>query len=108
MDILLCSLGTTPVAFASLPTTKRLEQGPSLTRTQPPSDCRCEISHKNCDFETTNQKTCVQVGTRVIGLYKEPETPRDAGGYYSGIVAEPPKGMNKYRYLVFFDDGYAR
>lgn len=49
----------------------------------------------------------LQVGTRVIGLYREPES-LDAGGYYSGIVAEPPKAMNKYRYLVFFDDGYAR
>ena len=49
----------------------------------------------------------LQVGTRVIGLYKEPES-QDIGGFYSGIVAEPPKAMNKYRYLVFFDDGYAR
>jgi len=45
------------------------------------------------------------VGTRCIGLFKEQqELP---GAYYSGIVAEPPKVINKNRYLVFFDDGYA-
>ena len=27
--------------------------------------------------------------------------------FYSGVIAEPPKTMNKHRYLVFFDDGYA-
>ena len=43
----------------------------------------------------------------MIGLYKDPEAP-DVGGYYAGIIAEPPKAMNKHRYLVFFDDGYAR
>ena len=35
------------------------------------------------------------------------EKPDDRGAFYSGIIAEPPKVMNKYRYLVFFDDGYA-
>ena len=45
------------------------------------------------------------VGTRCIGQYRElPDMP---GAYYSGIVAEPPKAINKSRYLVFFDDGYA-
>ena len=45
------------------------------------------------------------VGTRCIGQFKEQaEVP---GAYYSGIVAEPPKAINKNRYLVFFDDGYA-
>ena len=49
----------------------------------------------------------LQVGTRVIGLYKEYGNETAIGSFYSGIVAEPPKQMNRHRYLVFFDDGYA-
>ena len=45
------------------------------------------------------------VGTRCIALFKEQHGL--PGAYYSGIVAEPPKAINKNRYLVFFDDGYA-
>lgn len=28
--------------------------------------------------------------------------------YYAGVVAESPKYLNQYRYLIFFDDGYAQ
>ena len=49
----------------------------------------------------------LQVGTRVIGIFREDDDDADAGNYYSGIIAEPPKQMNRFRYLVFFDDGYA-
>lgn len=28
--------------------------------------------------------------------------------YYAGVVAEAPKYLNLYRYLIFFDDGYAQ
>jgi histone-lysine N-methyltransferase SETDB1 len=49
----------------------------------------------------------LQVGTRIIGVYTDPENPTSTTDFYSGIVAEPPKTMNALRYLVFFDDGYA-
>ena len=45
------------------------------------------------------------VGTRCLGLYKDQTN--KPGAYYSGVIAEPPKTLNKNRYLVFFDDGYA-
>lgn len=45
------------------------------------------------------------VGTRCLGLYKD--QPNKSGAFYSGVIAEPPKSLNKNRYLVFFDDGYA-
>ncbi|XP_069357080.1 uncharacterized protein [Maniola hyperantus] len=45
------------------------------------------------------------IGTRVIALFKDISC-RQA--YYSGIVAEIPNPVNKYRYLIFFDDGYAQ
>ncbi|CAH1786455.1 unnamed protein product, partial [Owenia fusiformis] len=45
------------------------------------------------------------VGSRICALYKD-----DDGGksHYAGIIAEPPSVTNRYRYLVFFDDGYAQ
>ncbi|XP_039752126.1 histone-lysine N-methyltransferase eggless isoform X1 [Pararge aegeria] len=45
------------------------------------------------------------IGTRVIALFKDISL-RQA--YYSGIVAEIPNPVNNYRYLIFFDDGYAQ
>lgn len=47
------------------------------------------------------------VGTRVIAQYRD-EYWAQANSMYAGIVAEPPKVMNNYRYLIFFDDGYAQ
>ncbi len=49
----------------------------------------------------------LQVGSRIIGIYIDPDHPNGPRDFYAGIVAEPPKAMNKYRYLIFFDDGYA-
>ena len=49
----------------------------------------------------------LQVGTRIIAVYVDPDSPNGKQDFYSGIIAEPPKNMNKNRYLVFFDDGYA-
>lgn len=46
------------------------------------------------------------VGTRVIAIFKDNDWSKES--YYSGVISEPPKSMNKYRYLVFFDDGYAQ
>jgi len=51
------------------------------------------------------------VGTRIIAIYQDPAssnvTSDIAGDFYSGVIAEPPKPVNKWRYLIFFDDGYA-
>lgn len=52
------------------------------------------------------------VGTRVIAIFQEDDSNSQkqtkGGSYYSGLIAEPPKSNNSYRYLVFFDDGYAQ
>lgn len=50
------------------------------------------------------------VGTRVIAVFQDDESGNQnkGGSYYSGLIAEPPKSNNRYRYLVFFDDGYAQ
>ena len=49
--------------------------------------------------------TRLTVGTRCVGLFRD--KPTQPGAYYSGVIAEPTKTLNKNRYLVFFDDGYA-
>lgn len=53
------------------------------------------------------------VGTRVIARYKDDQTGNKTdilsqGSFYVGIVAEVPTVANKYKYLIFFDDGYAQ
>merc|ERR1719219_2870451 len=42
----------------------------------------------------------LQVGTRVIAVYIDPSTETNKD-FYSGIIAEPHKTMNKHRYLIF-------
>ncbi|CAC5415707.1 SETDB1 [Mytilus coruscus] len=47
----------------------------------------------------------VAVGTRIVALYRDEES---TASFYAGIIAETPNGRNQFRYLVFFDDGYAQ
>ncbi|XP_039301848.1 histone-lysine N-methyltransferase eggless isoform X2 [Solenopsis invicta] len=53
---------------------------------------------------TEISKVMIPVGTRVVAIFRD----TCSNNYYSGIIAETPKSINKYRYLVFFDDGYAQ
>ncbi|KAF7994847.1 hypothetical protein HCN44_004319 [Aphidius gifuensis] len=46
----------------------------------------------------------IPVSTRVVAIFNDIQ----ASNYFSGVIAEPPKATNKFRYLVFFDDGYAQ
>ena len=56
----------------------------------------------------------LMVGSRVIAQYIEDTNgveevaKNKATSYYAGVIAEAPKYLNQYRYLVFFDDGYAQ
>ncbi|CAG0889573.1 unnamed protein product [Cyprideis torosa] len=48
----------------------------------------------------------ISVGKRIVSPWRD----GDDGSVlkvYSGTIAESPRMANKYRYLVFFDDGYA-
>ncbi|XP_065169698.1 histone-lysine N-methyltransferase eggless [Atheta coriaria] len=52
----------------------------------------------------------LEIGTRVIALFDESNSVPHSNRlkvYYPGIVGEFPCAFNKYRYLIFFDDGYA-
>lgn len=49
----------------------------------------------------------LDVGTRVIAVFKD-ETSLKRDSFFTGVVAEPLCHANSYRYLVFFDDGYAQ
>ncbi|KAM3956255.1 LOW QUALITY PROTEIN: SET domain bifurcated histone lysine methyltransferase eggless [Aphomia sociella] len=48
------------------------------------------------------------IGTRVIALFKDTDNIKKKDSFYSGVIAEVPNPVNNYRYLVFFDDGYAQ
>ena len=53
--------------------------------------------------DESESSVCLPVGTRCIANYKD-------GGqrdFYPAIIAERPKVSNRFRYLVFYDDGYA-
>ncbi|XP_068979687.1 histone-lysine N-methyltransferase eggless [Bombus flavifrons] len=61
------------------------------------------VSGKQIAAAVTSQ-VVIPIGTRVVALFKDVSS----SNFYSGVIAEPPKATNKYRYLVFFDDGYAQ
>ncbi|XP_049838962.1 uncharacterized protein LOC126284229 isoform X1 [Schistocerca gregaria] len=42
------------------------------------------------------------VGHRIISIFRDGISDEE---YYSGVIAEPPKSINRYRYLIFFDNG---
>ncbi|CAG0881389.1 unnamed protein product, partial [Darwinula stevensoni] len=55
------------------------------------------------------------IGTRVIANYRHEEdkektlsTMPKIKTFYAGIVGEIPKSINRYRYLIFFDDSYTQ
>jgi len=55
------------------------------------------VGGRQVAFKTSNKRK-LAVGTRVVVKCREQEL------YRSAVVAEPPKVMNKNRYLVFYDD----
>ncbi|PAA72603.1 hypothetical protein BOX15_Mlig025313g1 [Macrostomum lignano] len=102
------------VRFLGAPTLAANQQPtqpqPQLSRTVQP------VQMALGDSCLTRQERC-PVGTRVVSTVADPdyadegpdaeadgdETPR-----YAGIVAESPGEANKFRYLIFFDDGYCQ
>ncbi len=51
----------------------------------------------------------LDVGSRVIAQYmEETDGKLRPSSFYAGVVAEYPRSLNQYRYLIFFDDGYAQ
>ncbi|PAA83414.1 hypothetical protein BOX15_Mlig012796g1, partial [Macrostomum lignano] len=102
------------VRFLGAPTLAANQQPtqpqPQLSRTVQP------VQVALGDSCLTRQERC-PVGTRVVSTVADPdyadegpdaeadgdETPR-----YAGIVAESPGEANKFRYLIFFDDGYCQ
>ncbi|CAB3257516.1 unnamed protein product [Arctia plantaginis] len=77
--------------------------------------CRIKFDHKlknngkilpaRCIAYAEPAEVRMTIGTRLIALFKDANK-RES--YYSGVVAEIPNPVNNYRYLVFFDDGYAQ
>ncbi|CAL8104766.1 unnamed protein product [Orchesella dallaii] len=68
-----------------------------------------ELTGKQVAFK----KSCtvqLPIGCRVIAKFKDLlETDAEVDGMlYAGVTAECPKTTNGFRYLIFFDDGYAQ
>ncbi|XP_063372227.1 uncharacterized protein LOC134660417 [Cydia amplana] len=83
----------------------RFEQPKTMTKLLP---ARCLAYEQPPEVRLT-------IGTRVVALFKDHRLSvekREDGekkeAYYSGIVAEIPNPVNNFRYLIFFDDGYAQ
>ncbi|XP_063545525.1 uncharacterized protein LOC134753545 [Cydia strobilella] len=83
----------------------RFEQPKTMTKLLP---ARCLAYEQPPEVRLT-------IGTRVVALFKDhrvsverKEEGEKKEAYYSGIVAEIPNPVNHFRYLIFFDDGYAQ
>ncbi|XP_026754476.1 uncharacterized protein LOC113514571 [Galleria mellonella] len=93
-----------------------------ITECQPRSSvhqftvCRVKFENRTKNLCRTTTARCLAyydpadcrltIGTRVIALFKGNQMKKDS--FYSGVIAEIPNPVNSYRYLVFFDDGYAQ
>ncbi|XP_050438325.1 histone-lysine N-methyltransferase eggless-like [Adelges cooleyi] len=64
------------------------------------------LNYKNMAYLHVN-KTQYPVGTRVIAKFNDTDESM-TDNFYAGIVAEPPKTLNNFRYMIFFDDGYTQ
>ncbi|XP_050520332.1 histone-lysine N-methyltransferase eggless-like [Daktulosphaira vitifoliae] len=64
------------------------------------------LSYKNLAYSHIC-KSRFPVGTRVIAKFTDANI-KMTNNFYAGIVAEPPSHLNGYRYMIFFDDGYAQ
>lgn len=52
------------------------------------------VSGKQIAAAVTSQ-VVIPIGTRVVALFKDVSS----SNFYSGVIAEPPKATNKYRYI---------
>ncbi|XP_025204088.1 histone-lysine N-methyltransferase eggless-like [Melanaphis sacchari] len=64
------------------------------------------VTTKQVAFSTLNTVR-FPVGCRIIAKYSDPYF-RHVDEFYAGIIAEPPKMLNDFRYLIFFDHGYVQ
>ncbi|KAH7974301.1 hypothetical protein HPB49_013830 [Dermacentor silvarum] len=63
--------------------------------------------HRN-EMEYAERATAIlPVGTRVVATFSD-ESMYIRQSLYAGVIPEQPKSLNRYRYLVFFDGGYAQ
>ncbi|KAJ6646131.1 Histone-lysine N-methyltransferase eggless, partial [Pseudolycoriella hygida] len=56
----------------------------------------------------TSPNVRLGVGTRVIALFTMEPGDNLRSTFFPGIIAEPLQAYNRWRYLIFFDDGYAQ
>ncbi|XP_025207233.1 histone-lysine N-methyltransferase eggless-like [Melanaphis sacchari] len=61
----------------------------------------------NLAYINTKSNAQYPVGCRVIAKLQDNNI-KSTNGFFVGIIAEPPKYLNNFRYLIFFDNGYTQ
>ncbi|XP_060857664.1 histone-lysine N-methyltransferase eggless-like [Metopolophium dirhodum] len=65
------------------------------------------LNNKNLAYIDSSSHTQYPVGSRVIAKFQDTNIEM-TDKFYVGVVAEPPKYLNNFRYMIFFDDGYTQ
>ena len=72
------------------------------------------FSGKHVAYGKDEAAGLLSVGTRCVAIYREDSNTRDGdtdteeqGEFYPAVIGEAVQESNGYRYLVFYDDGYA-
>ncbi|KAL5238428.1 hypothetical protein ACI65C_005838 [Semiaphis heraclei] len=68
------------------------------------------LSNKNLAYINTSSHAQYPVGSRVIAKFQDTNIQKkhSTDKFYVGLIAEPPKYLNNFRYMIFFDDGYTQ
>ncbi|XP_060865063.1 histone-lysine N-methyltransferase eggless-like [Metopolophium dirhodum] len=65
------------------------------------------LNYKNLAYMDTASHAQYPVGSRVIAKFQDMNIEL-TDKFYVGVIAEPPKYLNNFRYMIFFDDGYTQ
>ncbi|XP_029347320.1 histone-lysine N-methyltransferase eggless [Acyrthosiphon pisum] len=65
------------------------------------------LNYKNLAYIDAASQAQYPVGSRVIAKFQDVDI-KLTDKFYVGIIAEPPKLLNNFRYMIFFDDGYVQ
>ncbi|CAI6356585.1 unnamed protein product [Macrosiphum euphorbiae] len=65
------------------------------------------LNYKNLAYIDATSHAQYPVGSRVIAKFQDMNI-QLTDKFYVGVIGEPPKKYNNFRYLIFFDDGWTQ
>ncbi|CAI6361811.1 unnamed protein product [Macrosiphum euphorbiae] len=65
------------------------------------------LNYKNLAYIDATSHAQYSLGSRVIAKFQDMNI-QLTDKFYVGVIAEPPKNYNNFRYMIFFDDGYTQ